>query len=220
FKFWRISDYWRSFDQSKRRLLEMQRIWKRPWIKQRKTRTGEKLFYPLHGINLKVRSTFCFNVNGKPLRLTKGEMKLKKDFLFIVIICVLFLADCGSRDTSGEDNGTLKMYTPMNEENAEAYVKKFEEETGIEVNYTRLSTGEILSKLKSENGRSDASIWFAGPSDSFIEADENGLLEKYDPDNLENLDKIDENAMVEDSNWLPIYQGPIAFASNEEWLEE
>lgn len=147
-------------------------------------------------------------------------MKLKKVFALIPIICVLVLTACGSDDTSNGDKGTLTMYTPMPEENAEAYVKKFEEDTGIKVNYTRLSTGEILAKLKSEKGRSDASIWFAGPSDSFIEADEEGLLEKYDPENLENLDKIDENAMVEDASWLPIYQGPIAFASNENWLEE
>ncbi|WP_269410360.1 ABC transporter substrate-binding protein [Lentibacillus daqui] len=145
---------------------------------------------------------------------------MKKVFALIPIICVLVLTACGSDDTSNGDKGTLTMYTPMPEENAEAYVKKFEEDTGIKVNYTRLSTGEILAKLKSEKGRSDASIWFAGPSDSFIEADEEGLLEKYDPENLENLDKIDENAMVEDASWLPIYQGPIAFASNENWLEE
>ncbi|MEN1966512.1 ABC transporter substrate-binding protein [Lentibacillus sp. N15] len=148
---------------------------------------------------------------------------MKKAFTFISIICVLFLAACGSSETSNGDKGSydkLTLYTPMPEENAEAYIKKFEEDTGIEVNYTRLSTGEILAKLKSEKGRSDASIWFAGPSDSFIEADKEGLLEKYDPDNLENLDEIDENAMIEDASWLPIYQGPIAFASNEDWLKE
>jgi len=146
---------------------------------------------------------------------------MKKVFTFIPIIFILFLVACGSNDTSGDGSyDKLTMYTPMPEENAEAYIKKFEEDTGIEVNYTRLSTGEILSKLKAEEGRSDASIWFAGPSDSFIEADKNGFLEEYDPDNLDNLDKIDENAMVEDANWLPIYQGPVAFVSNEEWLEE
>jgi len=146
---------------------------------------------------------------------------MKKVFTFVPIIFILFLVACGSNDSSSDGSyDKLTMYTPMPEENAEAYIKKFEEDTGIEVNYTRLSTGEILSKLKAEEGRSDASIWFAGPSDSFIEADKNGFLEKYDPDNLENLDKIDENAMVEDANWLPIYQGPVAFVSNEEWLEE
>ncbi|WP_449354182.1 ABC transporter substrate-binding protein [Virgibacillus natechei] len=147
---------------------------------------------------------------------------MKKAFTFIPIICILFLVACGGDDTSNADDSydQLTLYTPMPEENAEAYVNKFEEDTGIEVNYTRLSTGEILSKLKAEEGSSDASIWFAGPSDSFIEADEEGFLEEYDSDNLENLDKIDENAKAEDANWLPIYQGPIAFASNEEWLEE
>src|SRR5690625_2661469 len=146
---------------------------------------------------------------------------MKKVFTFVPIIFILFLVACGSNDSSSDDSyDKLTMYTPMPEENAEAYIKKFEEDTGIEVNYTRLSTGEILSKLKAEEGRSDASIWFAGPSDSFIEADKNGFLEEYDPDNLDNLDKIDENAMVEDANWLPIYQGPVAFVSNEEWLEE
>jgi len=147
---------------------------------------------------------------------------LKKIMMLIPMICVLFLVACGGNDSSGGDGSydKLTLYTPMPEENAEAYLKKFEEDTGIKVNYTRLSTGEILSKLQAEDGKSDASIWFAGPSDSFIEADEDGYLEEYDPDNLENLDEIDDNAKAEDANWLPIYQGPIAFVSNEEWLEE
>src|SRR5699024_12240513 len=124
-------------------------------------------------------------------------------------------------DTSGDGSyDKITMYHTMHEENAEAYIKKFEEDTGIEVNYTRLSTGEILSKLKAEEGRSDASIWFAGPSDSFIEADKNGFLEEYDPDKLENLDKIDENAMLEDDNWLPIYQGPVALVANDESYDD
>ncbi|MDY0393818.1 extracellular solute-binding protein [Virgibacillus halophilus] len=148
---------------------------------------------------------------------------MKKAFTLIPIIFMLCLAACGGNETSGGDKGSynkLTMYTPMPEENAQAYIKKFEEDTGIEVSYTRLSTGEILSKLESQEGRSDASIWFAGPSDSFIKADKEGLLEKYDPDNLDNLDKIDKNAMVKGASWLPIYQGPIAFASNEKWLKE
>src|SRR5690625_4087151 len=138
------------------------------------------------------------------------EMNLKKFFTFISIICVLLLVACSDDEASSGGKGTLTLYTPMPEENANAYFKKFEEDTGIKVNYTRLSTGEILSKLKSEDGRSDASIWFAGPSDSFIEADKEGLLEKYDPDSLENLDEIDESIMVKDASWLPVYQGPIA----------
>lgn len=152
----------------------------------------------------------------------KGEMevKFKTIFTFISVVFVLLLVACGSDDASSEGKGSLTLYTPMPEENAKAYLNKFEEDTGIKVNFTRLSTGEILSKLKSEDGRSDASIWFAGPSDSFIEADKEELLEKYDPDELENLDKIDESIMIEDASWLPIYQGPIAFASNEKWLEE
>lgn len=152
----------------------------------------------------------------------KEEIKvnLKKAFTLVSVICVLLLVACSNDEAADGGKGSLTLYTPMPEENANAYLKKFEEDTGIKVNYTRLSTGEILSKLKSEEGRSDASIWFAGPSDSFIEADEEGLLEKYDPDSLENLDEIDESIMVEDASWLPIYQGPIAFASNEQWLEE
>lgn len=149
---------------------------------------------------------------------------MRKFLVVIPIMLILILAACGNNDTANNDNDSydeLTLYTPMPEENADAYLKKFEEDTGIKVNYTRLGTGEILSKLDSEEGRSDASIWFAGPSDSFIEADERDLFDDdFDLEELENYDEIDENAKVEDANWLPIYQGPIAFASNEEWLEE
>jgi len=136
--------------------------------------------------------------------------------IFPVIAIVLILSACGD----GESSKELTVYTPMPEENADAYLKKFEEDTGITVNYTRLSTGEIYSKLEAQDGKSDASIWFAGPSDSFIQADEAGFLDEYEADNLENLDKIDDNLIVEGANWIPIYQGPIAFATNKDWLEE
>lgn len=156
---------------------------------------------------------------------------MKRSFLFILVFFLsILLVACGSNvtetDSDKSSNGDkdsynkLTMYTTLPEENAEAYIKEFEKDTGIDVDYLRLSTGEILSKLESQKGHSDASIWFAGPSDSFIEADEKGLLEKYDPDELPNYDKIDKSLLIKGANWLPIYQGPIAIASNKKWLEK
>ena len=75
---------------------------------------------------------------------------------------------------------TSKDYEPL--------FAKFEKETGIKSEILSVSSGEELAKIRSENGKPSADLWFGGGIDTFMEAKEEGLLEKVDFESSKLLD--------------------------------
>ena len=96
-----------------------------------------------------------------------------------------------------------------------SYVEAFKEDTGITVNFVRLSAGEILSKIQVEKNNPQASIWYGGNCDSFIAAAGNDLLEPYKSPELAN---IPENYQDPEGFWSPVYVGALAFAVDRDWF--
>lgn len=111
----------------------------------------------------------------------------------------------------------LTIYTAYPEQEAVVYIDEFKKATGIEAKFVRLSAGETLVRLQAEKGNPQASIWYGGPSDTFIAAAKEGLLEKYKP---QNADKIPENFQDKDGYWSPVYVGALGFAVNSDWLKK
>ncbi|MDD3916966.1 MAG: ABC transporter substrate-binding protein [Synergistaceae bacterium] len=56
---------------------------------------------------------------------------------------------------------------------------EFTKDTGIEVHYLEISSGEVLSRLRASGGKNLADAWFGGGVDSYIAAGEEGFLEPY-----------------------------------------
>ncbi len=56
---------------------------------------------------------------------------------------------------------------------------QFEEDTGIRIEFLDMSSGEVLARMQAEAGSPIGDIWFGGGVDSFIAADNEGLLERY-----------------------------------------
>ena len=52
----------------------------------------------------------------------------------------------------------LTVYTALPETEIPTYFSAFEKETGIKINYIRLSAGEILAKLQAEKSNPQASV--------------------------------------------------------------
>lgn len=64
---------------------------------------------------------------------------------------------------------------------SESYVplfEKFTEETGAKIEFLSMSSGEVISRVKAEGGKPMADLWFGGGLDAFMQAKEDGLLEK------------------------------------------
>lgn len=112
-------------------------------------------------------------------------MKLKKLVTSLLVATLTIGAvgctnNKGSSSKDGKNNlegTTLKVVAAHGAK--EDIFGKFTEDTGIKVEFIDMSSGEVLSRIKAENGKPMADVWFGGGADSFIAAKEADLLEPY-----------------------------------------
>lgn len=137
-------------------------------------------------------------------------MKTKKFLALVLSLAMIFtLAACGGNDgnkeeadTANEGNaseisGTLNVV--CTNESYMALFDMFTAETGVDVEFLSMSSGEVLAKIEAEGNSSSADMWFGGGVDAFMEAKSKGYLAPMTFDALENFDtkyKDEENYWV------------------------
>ena len=156
--------------------------------------------------------------------------------LLLCLVMALSLVACGSKqddtqapadDQQGAEEtslvdaakaeGKLVVYGSCEEEYLAAACENFEKMYGIEVEYQRLSTGEVQSKIEEENGNPSADVWFGGTTDPYNVCAAEGLLEAYQAENASHIAKPQyKNA---DGYWYGIYTGILGFMVNTDELE-
>ena len=114
-------------------------------------------------------------------------------------------------------DGSLTVYGSCEEEYLAAACKNFEKMYGIKTVYQRLSTSEVYTKIKEENGKPSGDVWFGGTTDPYNEAVSDGLLEEYDAINASHL--LKETYKDPGNHWFGIYKGILGFMVNNEELE-
>ena len=115
---------------------------------------------------------------------------------------------------AAKEEGSLTVYGSCEEAYLSAACQKFEQLYGIKVDYQRLSTGEVYTKIQEENGNPSGDVWFGGTTDPYNEAVVAGLLEPYEAINAKNL--IGDTYRDADGNWYGIYKGILGFMVNKE----
>lgn len=140
--------------------------------------------------------------------------------LLLALAMVFSLAACGGEKKEEAQENTCKelsVYTAFPEEEVIYYFNQFEKETGIKINYVRLSAGEMTTRIEAEKDNPQATLAFGGSTDNYIYMADAGLLEPYQSPNLSDTPKefIDPSA-----TWNPIYVGCIIFACNPDWFAE
>lgn len=133
--------------------------------------------------------------------------------LALATVAVLLLLVSSSL---AQDQTLTVLCTPQ-EDWCVAMTQAFEEETGIDTNYVRLSSGEALARIRASQDNPEFSVWWGGPADAFIAGAEEGLLEQYESPNAE---AIPENYKDADGYWTGVYVGALGFCSNVELLDE
>ncbi|MBE5960557.1 MAG: ABC transporter substrate-binding protein [Lachnospiraceae bacterium] len=113
--------------------------------------------------------------------------------------------------------GTLTVYGSCEEAYLSAACQKFTELYGIKVDYQRLSTGEVYTKIKEEAGNPSADVWFGGTTDPYNEAVTADLLVPYQAENASHL--LSDTYRDKDGYWYGIYKGILGFMVNKEELE-
>jgi len=139
----------------------------------------------------------------------------------ILLTAMLFAAGSvfasGSQESGEEDKGKLVFYAGLQEDHAAMIAEEFEAETGIKTEFVRMSSGEILARLKAEKDNMTASVWYGGPIDGIVAADQEGIIEHYvSPEAVNIRDGFKDPNGV----WTGIYIGYLGFVGNRAILEE
>ena len=114
-------------------------------------------------------------------------------------------------------DGELVVYGSCAEEYLAAACENFEKLYGIKVQYQRLSTGEVQSKIEEENGNPSGDVWFGGTTDPYNIAAKKGLLEAYEAENASHL--LGSAYRDADGYWYGIYKGILGFMVNKDELK-
>lgn len=155
--------------------------------------------------------------------LPEEDNGMRKKFRVLAVMMTMvmlsgLLAGCGGKPASqGTQPQKLTLYCGLMEDHMVKAVQDFEKETGIKVDAVRMSSGEIMGRIKAEKNNPKASVWFGGPADAFVQAKEDGLLEKYASPNAV---KIPAQFKDADGYWTGIYVGYLGFVSNQKLLAE
>ncbi|HVR88960.1 MAG TPA: ABC transporter substrate-binding protein [Candidatus Limnocylindria bacterium] len=112
-------------------------------------------------------------------------------------------------------SGSLTILGTPQEEYIQGIAKAFEQECGIKTTYVRLSSGEAVAKLTADKANPQFSVWWGGPADGFIAANNVGLLEAYKP---KGYDRIPTNYKDPGGVWTGIYVGALGLAVNTKVL--
>jgi iron(III) transport system substrate-binding protein len=137
--------------------------------------------------------------------------------LFLVAAAVFAGGGAAKTDTKAPAYNQLTVYSAMPDGELPTYFNAFEKDTGIHVNYVRLSAGEMMARIAAEKNNPQASIMHGGSSDTYVAADKEGLLTPYQSPELANIPKSYHDAK---GVWNPIYVGAICFVCNTEWFAE
>jgi iron(III) transport system substrate-binding protein len=141
-------------------------------------------------------------------------MKRWKSLLILVIAGALLLS---LTVPSFAAKDRILAYTTLDEPLARAVFEAYEKDTGVRVEWVRLSTGEAVARMEAEKKNPQVDIWFGGVGLGHIEAKDKGLTTPYVSPNAKN---IPAKFKDKDGYWTGIYAGALCFVSNVDRLKE
>jgi iron(III) transport system substrate-binding protein len=119
-----------------------------------------------------------------------------------------------SETTSSADE--VYVYSIMPEKYASKVFEEFTKDTGVKVNFVRMSSGEALSRIIAEKNNPQVDCLWGGPSDTYDAGVEKGVFAQYKP---AEADKIPANYRSADGYWTGIGIIPLTFLSNTDFLK-
>jgi len=115
---------------------------------------------------------------------------------------------------------TVVVYCGVNEEWCRAAANAFQAKTGIHVDMTRQSAGEIYARLRAEKDNPKGDIWYGGTGDPHLQAADEGLTEPYESPTVAHLRDWSQNqAKLAGNRTVGLYLGALGFGYNAKELE-
>ena len=136
---------------------------------------------------------------------------MKKYFvLFLLLLCLLFQAGCGSQKQNPPVEGVVRVCSSMNRNLSEALVEGFANKTGIVVEFDPLVATSLSQRLDLLSA-SKVDVWMGGSAEEYYMAAERDMLVPYLPRGAAN---IPPQYMDRDGRWVPLSIDYIALLSN------
>jgi iron(III) transport system substrate-binding protein len=112
--------------------------------------------------------------------------------------------------------GNLVMYCSVNEQWCRALATTFQQQTGIRVDMTRQSSGEVYARLRAERNNPRGDLWFGGTGDPHLQAAAEELTEPYQSPTLPTLqDWAQRQAQRSGYRTVGVYMGALGYGYNE-----
>lgn len=128
---------------------------------------------------------------------------MKRIFTLLAILAIAALPFWAQESVSA--------YASCDEALAKQLFAQFEKETGIHVNFVRLSGGEAISRMEAEKENPQASVWVGGVGLDHISGKAKGLTVAY---KSRVADTIPAMYRDPENYWIGLYIGPITFFTN------
>jgi iron(III) transport system substrate-binding protein len=111
----------------------------------------------------------------------------------------------------------LNVYTAWPESLSVPIFKAYTAQTGVQINFIRLSTGELLARAIAERNNPRADVIWGAPGDGFAGAKEAGILEPYRPPTW---DKIPPEYRDPEALYIGLSRNTLIFMSNAKFIKE
>lgn len=140
-----------------------------------------------------------------------------KKYIWIVfaLLLVVVLAACTGGNAGNKEAQKLTVLCGAQEDWCQLMTQTFQEKTGIETNYVRMSSGEAMARLSASKDSPEFDVWHGGPADGYMVAKNEGLMEAYASPNAKNIPDQFKDA---EGYWTGVYVGALGFCSNTEVL--
>jgi len=148
---------------------------------------------------------------------------MKKFLIILAVISLLVPAalfaegqKAGSKKAVEEGN-EITLYTSLETDETEEYIKAAEAATGLKINWTRFSTGILGAKLIAERQNPQADLVYGWAATYLMDYVQRGFFDPYKP---KDGDKIPAKFKDPNDYWYAIDLYLAAFAVNTEKLKE
>src|SRR4030043_64027 len=151
-----------------------------------------------------------------PGRQAERGKRMKRRLSFVVMSLLIVLGLVWPLSTRAAD--VLRMYTALDPNEAKVYIDGFTKDTKINVEWVRMSAGEVLTRLKAESKNPQVSVWYGGPSVEFIAGRKEGLITPYK--SPVGVPFLKGNLRDPEDYWMGFYFGAIGFGNNTNFFEK
>ena len=112
---------------------------------------------------------------------------------------------------------TVNVYTAWPESLSQPIFKAYTAKTGVQINFIRLSTGELVARATAEKNNPRADVIWGAPGDGFAAAKEAGIIEPY---KAPTWDRIPAELKDREAYFTAVSKNTLVFMSNAKLLKE